>query len=185
MKIFFSILLLIVVSCSHIDVKDMGQFKNNDVDLLISNKTLISIKSILENETLYLDQIAETSFKEELKLLLAGIKIISYEKNACSTGQVACSDPEHPGVVFVNENFFLMIPLEQFTGLLHEAAHLQSKNFTHVQCLKKPEWGYECDETINSPYGIEYKYLLHKYMHSKDDLITQLLLKINYRINKI
>lgn len=177
--------MLTLFSCSHTTISDSINLESTDVKLIVSSSVYIPVKSMFDHEARYIKTITGSEFKLELQNLLNTITAITYEDNACSTGQVACSDQSHDGTVFINKNFFQMPQLEQFTAILHEAAHLQSKNFEHYKCTKIPAWGYECDESINSPYGIEYKYLLHKYMHTKDDSITQLLLKIFNRINKI
>lgn len=173
------------MGCSHTKVAEQTRLTSQDVNLMVTSEKYLVVKSMFDHEASYIKTIQESAFKLELKNLLNSISTIVYKENACATGQVACSDNSNEGMIFINANFFQMPQLEQFTAILHEAAHLQSKNFEHVKCVKVPAWGYECDENVLSAYGIEYKYLLHKYMHTKDELITQLLLKIFNRINKI
>lgn len=185
MKILFLILMLSFAACSHTEIAEQTRLQSTDVNLEMTSVKYLPVKSMFDHEASYIKTIAEPDFKLELKTLLNIITKISYAENNCARGQVACSDGSHEGVIFINDNFFLMTQLEQFTAVLHEAAHLQSKNFEHIKCSKVPAWGYECDENVISPYGIEYKYMLHKYMHTKDDTITQLLMKIYNRINKI
>lgn len=185
MKIIFLAYLLSLVACSHLETNEKSRLQQNEVNFLVSSEKYLLLQKILAQEMAYIDSIPEKDFQSEIKNLLKVITIISFEKNSCTFGQVACSDQSHEGVIFINSNFFLMPELEQFTTILHEAVHLQKNNFEHAKCSKVLAWGYECDEQVNSPYGIEYKYFLHKYMHTKDESITQLLLKTFNRINKI
>lgn len=173
------------MGCSHFEMNDKIRLQQDEVNFLVNTEKYLPLQKTLVREIAYIDSIPEKDFQIEIKNLLKVITIISFEKNACAIGQVACSDQSHDGIIFINSNFFLMPELEQFTTILHEAVHLQKKNFEHVKCRKVMAWGYECDEHVNSSYGIEYKYFLHKYMHTKDELITQLLLKTFNRINKI
>ena len=176
-------MLSILTSCAQVETKSKVSIQSSEFSFLVDAEKAQALKSIIDKEMIYIEGIAEEDFKAEIKSLVAAILVVDYKKNNCSIGQIACSTQSHINTLFINDYFFMVPSSEQFTSFLHEAWHLKSTNFEHTKCLKQPEWGYECDDDINSPYGIEYKYLLHKYMHTKDDNIAQLLLKIRSRLN--
>ncbi len=179
----FSVLLF--AGCSSNPVGPVATFKQEGLVISINAEVADKVESSLKSELLYIKTIAESDFKNELLKTLSFIHFIDYQKDNCASGQVACSDKMNDGKIFINQNFFQMPTLEQFTALLHEARHLESQNFEHIKCTKRPQWGYECDENINSPYGLEYKYLLHKFINNKDEQSAQVLQRIFLRLNKI
>lgn len=180
---FLILVLFLITSCAQTPKQNKVSIYIFGLNFLVDQSKSQQIKKALESEISYIETIAEDDFKSEIKNLLNYSATIDYQNNNCSVGQVACSSGSYPRTIFINDYFFTLTSIEQFTSLLHEARHLESNNFEHKKCIKKAEWGYECDEGINSPYGIEYKYLLHKYMKTKDDNIAQLLLKIQPRLN--
>lgn len=185
MQATFCLFILMLMGCTNTPLRELTSLELVEINLHITTNNPMFVRNIFETEKLYLNNIPEEEFKLEIKNLLKSISRIIYNGNECGAGQVACSDPSHKGVIFINENFLLLPPLEQFTAFLHEASHLKSENFQHTKCRKILEWGYECDNNLDSPYGVEYKYMLHKYVHTKDNSITPLLLKIFNRINNI
>lgn len=184
-----SILLLsfffIVGGCSSQQRAPLTQIGTSEMKWMVSENAASSIQPLLDEELKYIQTIPEVEFKKELTASLSTIHEIDYQKMNCASGQVACADQSNEGRIFINDRFFQIPPREQFTALLHEARHLETQNFEHAKCVKRPEWGYECDEGINSPYGLEYKYLLHKFINTKDEQSAQVLQKIFLRVNKI
>lgn len=178
-------LIILISSCSHQSSTHLKSVAINGLNISVTAEKSSELESVLKKELFYIQTIKEEAFKNELGEILKGLHSIEYSANNCSTGQVACSFSSNDHTVFINQNFFQMNDLEKFTAILHEAAHLNSGNFEHVKCSKKPEWGYECDETLNSPYGIEYKYLLYKFINQKDEQSAQLIQKLYLRVNKI
>lgn len=176
---------LLFASCSSTPVGPTKVVLLKDIKINISENVAEKIETLLQGELNYIQNISEADFKDELLSALSSLKNIDYQIENCTRTQVACSDKMHPNTIFINQNFFKIPAIEQFTAILHESKHLSLANFEHAKCLKKPEWGYECDESLNSSYGIEYKYLLHKYINTKDEQIARVLQKIFLRINKI
>nr|BDT29943.1 hypothetical protein BHI3_34090 [Bacteriovorax sp. HI3] len=177
--------ILILSGCSSSPVGPVTTFSQDHLSITINAEVASKVEATLKNELTYIKTITEEDFKNELLKTLSSIHFIDYQPGHCGSGQVACSDKMNDGKIFINQNFFQMPSLEQFTALLHEARHLESQNFEHAKCSKRPEWGYECDENINSPYGLEYKYLLHKFINNKDEQSAQVLQRIFLRVNKI
>ncbi len=176
---------LLLIGCSSTPPQATKIFTLDERALYLPADHFNKLSEILSSELTYIQTIAPAEFKTELLNSLKSLSFIHYQENNCSQGQVACAFADSPHTIFINKNFFEISKLEQFTSILHEATHLKQENFEHVKCYKKPEWGYECDEDLNSAYGIEYKYLLHKYINTKDEQSAQLLRRIFNRINKI
>lgn len=186
MKTLIPLLAVLIFSgCSSTPVGSVTTFSQDNLTISITAEASSKVEATLKNELIYLKTITEEDFKNEILKTLSSIHFIDYQSNNCTNGQVACSDKMNDGKIFINQNFFQISSLEQFTALLHEARHLESQNFEHVKCSKRPQWGYECDESINSPYGLEYKYLLHKFINKKDEQSAQVLQRIFLRLNKI
>jgi hypothetical protein len=179
---FFSLSLF---SCSQSTVTFKQKLDDPQFDIFVDKESKELVKKLFESEMPYVDSINETSFQQEIKSLLKIISVIDYQSDNCPSLQVACSQASTPKTIFINPRFFKLSIIEQFTTLLHEAKHLQLNSFEHTLCLKQKTWGHECDSDLDSPYGIEYKYLLHKYVHTDSDQITQVLSRIINRINKI
>lgn len=181
----YLVLILLAIGCTTTPPQKTKPFKMESHSIALPEEFFKPLSKILSGELLYIQKIEPVEFQKELFKTLGSLALINYQPNNCSQGQVACAFKDHPGTIFINKNFFQLSELEQFTSLLHEAGHHEQKNYEHVKCVKHPEWGYECDENLNSSYGLEYKYLLHKYINAKDEQSAQLIKKIFSRINKI
>lgn len=185
MKNLFLLTILFTISCARtpIIIRDLNIADYFKVKL--SGNFNTSFDMNLTEELIYINGISNTEFRNELIALFREIKELDIHKGNCSTGQLACSFKNRPGIIYLTENFFKLSLTEQVSTILHEAKHIQSADYNHVKCVKYPSWGHECDENLNSSYGIEYKYLLYKYIETKNDEIAQVLKRINFRLNNI
>lgn len=179
------ILLLLFFGCSSTTTQNNKIFKIEDHALSLPENYFDDLSKTMTDEINYIQKIEPTDFRKELIDTLKVVSQIDFQSENCSQGQVACAFKNYPHTIFINQHFLKLTRLEQFTSLLHEARHLEKNHFEHVKCSKKPQWGYECDEDLDSAYGLEYKYSLHKYINTKDEQSAQLLQRIFNRINKI
>ena len=142
------------------------------------------IESQFPDEISFIQKMDHSDFKAELQRLLANVHSTSISDENCSVGQIACSFSSYPHTIFFKPKYFRLSKEEQFTTILHESFHLFHNNFDHVLCTKEKSWGHECDEDLNSAYGIEYKYLLYKYHANPSENILSILKRLDRRVNK-
>lgn len=178
-------MILCSMGCSQIDKKSMTLIENEFKKVLVTTQKHEHLKTLLDQELAYVSKIEDQDLKNEIIDLIQIPSYIHYSESNCTNMQISCSNGSEIGTIFINLNFFETTPVEQFSSLLHEAKHLKDQKFEHSKCTKKPEWGNECDEDLDSSYGIEYKYQLYRYLESKDDSLTQLLLRSHNRINSL
>ena len=166
-------LALTFVSCA--------QFKKIELNL---NNRKVEIKSDVENNykltQSYFDEI-QFFFQSENNLqFLKKLKKINISHKNCRSDQYACTfRKSNPETVFLNENFYNLSFLERISTLIHELHHLNRETI-HKNCTinGKPN---ECDDKLDSPYGMELRFLEYIYRTKKYPIseVRKLLIRIN------
>tara|TARA_B100000925_G_scaffold99377_2_gene72743 strand:+ start:565 stop:1095 length:531 start_codon:yes stop_codon:yes gene_type:complete len=170
----FALFGLIFVSCA--------QFKNIELNL---NDRKVVIQSDIKNGhkliQSYLDEI-QFFFQSENNLkFLKKLKKINISHKNCRSDQYACTfRNSYPETIFLNGNFYNLGGLERISTLIHELHHL-NKETNHKSCTinGKPN---ECDDSLDSPYGLEMKFI--EYIKTTKKFPTDEVRKLLIRIKK-
>lgn len=123
---------------------------------------------------------------EEIFPFFKYVKKINVTKGNCSYGKIACVVPERKSTVFLNYDYFRLDKVDRVTTLLHESAHHRYGYF-HVNCLSEKITNKDCDESLDSPFGIEYNAIEYLYRRKSiaKDIYEKKKKNISHRINSL
>lgn len=179
LKAFIISSLLWLSSCSTFHYNHKDQKLVDFLNLKASALTKTQIK-ILKNDLLVLKSMG---LDPKFMGMLEGLRDVYIHPHHCSAYQLACAYPGQREAIYLRPAFFSLKREERISTLIHESAH-HRYGYDHIKCLK--DSSYECDKTLESPYGIEVE--LFKAMKEKgylkaqraDELTQAYLLRINW-----
>jgi hypothetical protein len=183
-KLIILILSVQLASCSHDKIKSSKDALLFDHNLIVSQAFYSNLDAINKSENDIFKKIENKKLKIEILDLINNIERIDLSEANCSSGQLACTFPNSAHTIFLTNSVLKLSEVEQFTTLLHEAFHLKQNSFEHIKCTHFPEWGYQCDQNVNSAYGIELKYLQARLKITQDADTLEFIQHIFYRINQ-
>ncbi len=170
------LLFVTLFSCTNLRIypekKKITSYGQNEVTLIShNNKTL----KLMESDLIKLYSMISNN--KNFLSVLSLVQRIDHAPNHCRVDEYACVSSAHIGVVYLTPLYFKLNQAMRLGTLIHEASHFKY-SLEHVRCQKRS--GHECDQTIDSSYGLELTFMEQFYPDQKG-----VIKSLKARINKL